>query len=102
MKHLLAIGAAILIFGAQAAPPPVTVIRAGHLIDGRGGTAIGPVVVVVRGERIDAVGASVSVPPGARVIDLGGATLLPGLVDLHTHLTSTGVHWEDELLKTTP
>ena len=36
------------------------------------------------------------------MIDLGGATLLPGLIDLHTHLTSTGVHWEDELLKTTP
>jgi len=33
---------------------------------------------------------------------MGGATLLPGLIDLHTHLTSTGVHWEDELLKTTP
>ena len=41
-------------------------------------------------------------PAGARVIDLGRATLLPGLIDLHTHLTSTGVHWEDELLKTTP
>src|SRR4029078_87740 len=38
----------------------------------------------------------------ARVVDLGAATLLPGLIDLHTHLTSTGVHWEDELLKTTP
>ena len=102
MKHFLAIGAAILIFGAQAAPPPVTAIRAAHLIDGRGGAPTGPVVVVIRGERIDAAGTGVAVPAGARVIDLGGATLLPGLVDLHTHLTSTGVHWEDELLKTTP
>src|SRR6185503_1202989 len=55
----------------------------------------------IRGDRIEAVGAG-AVPQGARIIDLGGATLLPGLIDLHTHLTSTGVHWEDELLKTTP
>src|ERR1041384_904731 len=61
---------------------------------------VAPAVVVVRGDRIVSVGGSV--PAGARVIDLGDATLLPGLIDLHTHLTSTGVHWEDELLKTTP
>jgi imidazolonepropionase-like amidohydrolase len=102
MKHFFAIGAAILIFSAQATPPPVTVIHAARLVDGRGGAPIGPVVVVIRGDRIEAVGTGLSVPPGSRVIDLGGATLLPGLIDLHTHLTSTGVHWEDELLKTTP
>jgi imidazolonepropionase-like amidohydrolase len=59
-------------------------------------------VVLVRGDRIEAVGATLAIPAGARTIDLGGATLLPGLIDLHTHLTSTGVHWEDELVKTTP
>jgi imidazolonepropionase-like amidohydrolase len=80
----------------------VVVVRAGRLIDGTGRPPIAPVVVVIRGERIQAVGASVPVPPGARVIDLGAATVMPGLIDLHTHLTSTGVHWEDELTKTTP
>lgn len=102
MKHLFAIGAAVLIFGAQTTSPPVTVVRGARLIDGRGGAPIGPVVIVIRSDRIEAVGGGLAVPPGARVIDLGGATLLPGLIDLHTHLTSTGVHWEDELLKTTP
>ena len=102
MKHFLAIGAAILIFSAQATAPPVTVIRAARLVDGRGGAPIGPAVVVIRGDRIEAVGSGIATPTGARVIDLGGATLMPGLIDLHTHLTSTGVHWEDELLKTTP
>ena len=58
--------------------------------------------MLIRGDRIEAAGSDVTIPAGARVIDLGGATLLPGLIDLHTHLTSTGVHWEDELLKTTP
>jgi imidazolonepropionase-like amidohydrolase len=94
--------------GAQASaqpvsPPPVTVLRAGRLIDGRGGAPIVPAMVRVDGDRITEVGTSVAAPPGARVIDLGSATLLPGLIDLHTHLTNRmGVHWEDGLLKTTP
>jgi imidazolonepropionase-like amidohydrolase len=102
MKHVIAmiIGGALL--SAQSAPAPVVAVRAARLIDGRGGAPVSPAVVVVRGERIEAVGSSVAIPAGARVLDLGSATLVPGLIDLHTHLTSTGVHWEDELLKTTP
>jgi imidazolonepropionase-like amidohydrolase len=102
MKQLLALVAAMSLFGGQAAAPPPIVVRAARLIDGRGGAPVSPAVVVIRGERIEAAGGAVAIPPGAQVIDLGGATLLPGLIDLHTHLTSTGVHWEDELLKTTP
>ena len=102
MKPFLVIVAAITLVGGQAAAPPPIVVRAARLIDGRGGAPVSPAVVVIRGERIEAVGDAVAIPPGARVIDLGSATLLPGLIDLHTHLTSTGVHWEDELLKTTP
>jgi imidazolonepropionase-like amidohydrolase len=101
-QHLFAIVAAATIFSAQSAAPPVIAVRAARLINGRSAAPIAPAVVVIRGERIEAVGAGVPIPSGARVIDLGNATLLPGLIDLHTHLTSTGVHWEDELLKTTP
>jgi len=60
---------------------------------------------VVTDDRIVAVGrqGSVAEPAGARVIDLGDATLLPGFIDLHTHLTGRlDVHWEDALVKTTP
>jgi imidazolonepropionase-like amidohydrolase len=103
MKPLLVlISALVMVAGQPAAPPAVVVVRAARLIDGRGGPPITPAVVVIRGERIESVGGSGAVPAGARVIDLGSATLLPGLIDLHTHLTSTGVHWEDELLRTTP
>jgi imidazolonepropionase-like amidohydrolase len=102
MKQLFALAAAAALFHAQPPADPVVAVRAARLIDGRGGAPIAPAVVVIRGERIEAAGAGVAVPAGARVIDMGGATLLPGLIDLHTHLTSTGVHWEDELLKTTP
>jgi imidazolonepropionase-like amidohydrolase len=92
--------------GLPAAPPAageLIAVRAHRLIDGRGGPPIEDAVVLVRGERIEAVGSRLSVPAGARTIDLGGATLLPGLIDLHTHLTSEdGVHWEDGLLRSTP
>jgi len=79
-----------------AAPPaagqneaPITAIRASRLIDGTGIAPVADAVVVVRGERIEAVGpaASVTIPAGARVIDLPGYTLLPGLVDCHVHIT---------------
>lgn len=101
MKQILAV-AAMVAFGVQPATPPLVVVRAARLLDGRGGAPVSPAVVIVRGERIEAVGAGAAVPANARVLDLGTATLLPGLIDLHTHLTSTGVHWEEELLKTTP
>jgi imidazolonepropionase-like amidohydrolase len=102
MKHLFALAAAAALFSAQTPPEPLVAVKAARLIDGRGGAPIAPAVVLIRGERIEAAGTAVSIPAGARVIDMGAATLLPGLIDLHTHLTSTGVHWEDELLKTTP
>src|SRR5690349_7779789 len=104
MKQLLALGRAAAFFAQSAVPPrssAVVVVRAARLIDGHGGPAVSPAVVVIRDDRIESVGAG-AVPAGARTIDLGSATILPGLIDLHTHLTSTGVHWEDELLKTTP
>jgi imidazolonepropionase-like amidohydrolase len=67
-------------------------IRAGTLIDGRGGSPRHDAVVVVRGDRIESVGdaRSVTVPEGARVIDLGAATVLPGLIDCHTHVFLQG------------
>jgi imidazolonepropionase-like amidohydrolase len=101
MKLLFAVVAAVALFSAQA-PEPLIAVRAARLIDGRGAAPIAAAVVLVRGDRIEAAGAGLPIPAGTRIIDLGSATLLPGLIDLHTHLTSTGVHWEDELLKTTP
>ena len=86
--------------------PPATadtrlVIRAARMLDARAGRAINDAAVVVEGDRVTAVGAGAAVPAGARVIDLGDVTLMPGLIDAHTHITyhfdrtgRFGVSWD--------
>ena len=73
---------------ARPAATSVIAIVGATLIDGRGGPAISDSVVLVRGERIEAVGtrASVKLPPEAELIDAKGLTLLPGLIDSHFHI----------------
>jgi len=57
------------------------------MLDARGGRVINDAVVVVEGDRIAAVGAAAPVTAGAKVLDLGDVTLMPGLIDAHTHIT---------------
>src|SRR5687768_187497 len=72
------------------AQEPVIVLRAAWLIDATGRPPIADAVVLIRGNLIEAVGsrASVRVPSGAQVIDLPGQTLMPGLIDTHSHLVN--------------
>jgi imidazolonepropionase-like amidohydrolase len=72
---------------APAAAPKPIVLRAARLFDGTSDSVIRNGVVVVQGNRIVAAGANVDIPANAQVIDLGDATLLPGLIDSHVHLT---------------
>src|SRR5262245_246244 len=74
---------------AQCAPPAgVTAVRAGRLFDSQAGRMLTSQVVVINGERIVEVGpeAQVKIPAGARAVDLSRATVLPGLIDAHTHM----------------
>ena len=66
---------------------PVTAIRAGHLIDTDAGRVLESQTILVRDGVIAAVGAAITVPAEARVVDLSAYTVLPGLIDGHTHLT---------------
>jgi imidazolonepropionase-like amidohydrolase len=105
MIHRLSLVAAALIAGVAAplatqaqspdsAARTAYVIRAAHLVDGRSPTRRDDVALLVVGDRIKAVGGAADVarqaPAGARTIDLGGATVLPGLIDAHTHILLQG------------
>jgi imidazolonepropionase-like amidohydrolase len=72
-------------------PSGTSAIRAGHLFDSNTGRMLASQVIVIEGERITDVGpaAQVKIPMGALVIDLGQATVLPGLIDAHTHMFNT-------------
>lgn len=67
----------------------VIAIKAGRLIDPETGTAATNQVIIVEGEKIKAIGANLPIPAGAKVIDLSKLTVLPGLVDAHTHMAIT-------------
>ena len=79
-----------LLLGAASSAPaddaPVTVLKAAHLFDSVSGKLTDNGVVVVQGDKILSVGANSTIPAGAKVIDLGDATLLPGFIDSHVHL----------------
>jgi imidazolonepropionase-like amidohydrolase len=77
----------VLALGIAAAPGKTTAIKAARLFDGKSGRVTSPAVVLVTDGKIEAAGTNVSIPAGAEVIDLGDATLLPGFIDAHTHLT---------------
>src|ERR1700690_68844 len=96
MRSLLSLIVALTLISpalSQTTPPPVvTVIRAGVLIDGKSDQPRRDQVIVVRGNHIESVSnaAVAKIPAGANTIDLSHATVLPGLIDSHTHIFLQG------------
>ncbi len=86
---LLSLLVAATAFGqAQKAASKTYVLKAARLFDGKSNALVTPGVVVVTDGKIVAAGSSAAIPAGAEMIDLGDATLLPGFIDAHTHLTT--------------
>ncbi|MDY7228079.1 metal-dependent hydrolase family protein [Hyalangium rubrum] len=87
-------------WGASAAEPSKPrVLKAARLFDAKAGKLVTPGLVVVVDGKITAVGARATVPAGAEVLDLGDATLLPGFMDAHTHLTGEpGEDWRQDVI----
>ena len=90
-SRFLALLAACVAFSCGSTlAQPLTLVKAAHLVDPRTGKVLSPAAVLVEKDRIKEIGAPAQVqshvPAGAKTIDLGDATLLPGLIDAHTHL----------------
>jgi imidazolonepropionase-like amidohydrolase len=82
-KTILVVIALVL---SQLAGAQVTVVRAGRLIDPDSGTVLTNQVIMIKDGKIQAVGSALAFPANATVIDLSGKTVLPGLIDCHTHV----------------
>src|SRR6266536_600092 len=86
--HVVVLALSMQLVPAVAAASPI-IIKAAHVLDGVSDKPRDNVAILVDGDRITAIGPAAQLAtkaPGARVIDLGGATLLPGLIDAHTHV----------------
>lgn len=71
---------------AQPAPGPTVLVRAGNLFDSEAGRMVGPRDILIRGDRVAEVGQGLAAPDGATVVDLSRCSVIPGLIDAHTHL----------------
>jgi imidazolonepropionase-like amidohydrolase len=82
------LGAAAALSAQPSSAPRLIAFKAAHLIDTNAGKVVDNAVVVVEGDRAKAAGsaATVSIPAGTKTLDLGDSTILPGLIDVHTHL----------------
>ena len=85
----------VLFLICATADAQVTVIKTGRLIDPDKGAVLADQVIVIRANKIEAVGPALTIPQNAHVIDLSKMTVLPGLIDCHTHLAD-GKYGEDD------
>jgi imidazolonepropionase-like amidohydrolase len=77
-------------------------IRAGRLIDGNGGSPINGAVILIENDIIKEVGPNVTIPANAEIIDLSKSTVLPGLIDCHTHITMEPSDYYERLFRRSP
>jgi imidazolonepropionase-like amidohydrolase len=86
----------------QKEGPKKSAIRAGRFLDVKAGTLKNDVVILIEGERITQVGAGIPIPQGVETIDLSNATVLPGLIDCHTHITTQPGNYYEDIFRRSP
>ena len=91
VPRLLAV--ALCLLGAASSHSQITAIKAGHLVDVESGKVLSDQIILITNGEITAVGASVAIPKDAKIIDLSGMTVMPGLLEMHSHLIGT---WVDD------
>ncbi|HEY1544790.1 MAG TPA: amidohydrolase family protein [Xanthobacteraceae bacterium] len=112
MQPLLVAGVTAFLAGMAAIPAlaqgvgkylaphdQVVAIRAGKLFDAKTGSLLDHPVIVIHGDRITEVGSGVAIPANATVIDLSGATVLPGMIDAHVHVNTGGLSMAQRTLR---
>src|SRR5439155_18151270 len=100
---VLVVASVATAIGRQEAPAPRRVaIRAAHLVDPASGQRTDDVVVLVEGDRVTQVGSRIAIPAGVETIDLGRDTLVPGLIDVHTHLSSQSENYYSDTFRRSP
>jgi len=86
VKRALALGLGLWLGCAAGVAAQVTAIKAGRLVDPQAGAVLNEQIILIRDNKIEAVGKGIAIPADAKVIDLSQMTVLPGLIDCHTHL----------------
>ncbi|MEA3052169.1 MAG: hypothetical protein QOG72_1072 [Sphingomonadales bacterium] len=102
MRFLLFLALLILLPGTAAAQEPAILLRPARVFDGVDPRPHEGWAVLVRGETIEAVGPGLAAPAGARVVELPGTTLMPGMIEGHSHLflhPYNETSWDDQVLK---
>jgi imidazolonepropionase-like amidohydrolase len=104
MKSLLLVIALVIgsLSGRQDHGPKKIAIKAARLIDSANSKTIDHPVILIEGERITAAGSGLEIPAGYETIDLGPRTVLPGLIDCHTHMTAQPGNYYDDLFRKSP
>ena len=100
MKKIIA---ALLLLSFVAKAQEIKAIKCGKLLDVKSGKYIENAIIIIKGNKIEAVGKNIKIPKGAKVIDLSDKFVLPGLIDSHTHILLQGdvtmAEYEEQILK---
>src|ERR1051325_94572 len=99
---LLSVCALSSSFAQQPDSTKRVAVKAAHMIDTKAGTTVNNAVVLIQGDKITAAGSGLAIPAGVEVIELGSATILPGLIDMHTHVTSQPQNYYEDLFRKSP